>query len=172
MKLLIPVGCLFPPGWGNVNNKLRPEKFPPSCLRTGVRFPSAPPVLLESKPSWARVSFCPFLLDLAFFFSFLCSFTRILYPYWPFFLVRFWGAFFSHIFRYKMYVTRRVRVCPWSETDSGGCQGHCSDGFPHNPGTPKPWPGIFFERPFTYHHNILRWIPHAFSKTIYHGFLL
>ena len=37
--------------------------------------------LLESKTSWARVSFCPFLLDLVFFSCFLCSFTRILYPY-------------------------------------------------------------------------------------------
>lgn len=43
MKLPIPVGCLFPPGCGNVNNKLRPEKLFPSCFRTGVRFPSAPP---------------------------------------------------------------------------------------------------------------------------------
>ena len=43
MKLLIPVGCLFPPGKGNVNNKLRPERFPPTCFRTGVRFPSPPP---------------------------------------------------------------------------------------------------------------------------------
>lgn len=65
-------------------------------LTPGV--PSAPPDLLESKPSWARVSFCPFLLDLLFFCSFLCSFTRILYPYFPFFFVRFGGAFFSHIF--------------------------------------------------------------------------
>ena len=43
MKLPILVGCLFPPGKGNANNKLRPEKFFPSCFRTGVRFPSAPP---------------------------------------------------------------------------------------------------------------------------------
>lgn len=100
----------------------------------------APPVLLESKPSWTRVSFCPFLLDLDFFCSFLCSFTRILYPYWHFPLCDFGVHFSRTFFRYKMYVTRRVRVCPWSETDSGGCQGHCSDGFPHNPGTPKPCP--------------------------------
>ena len=40
MKLPISVGCLFPPERGNVNNKLRPEKFFPSCFRTGVRFPS------------------------------------------------------------------------------------------------------------------------------------
>ena len=38
-----PAGCLFPSGKGNVNNKLHPEKFFPSCLRTGVRFPSSPP---------------------------------------------------------------------------------------------------------------------------------
>ena len=43
MKLLIPAGCLFPSGKGNVNNKLRSEKVLSSCLRTGVRFPSAPP---------------------------------------------------------------------------------------------------------------------------------
>ena len=34
---------MFPPQEGNVNNKLHPEKFLPSCFRTGVRFPSTPP---------------------------------------------------------------------------------------------------------------------------------
>ena len=140
MKLPIPVGCLFPPGKGNVNNKLRPEKFFPSCFRTGVRFPSAPPDLLESKTSWTRVSFCPFLLDLVFFSCFLCSFTRILYPYRPFFICAIFGAFFSHIFRYKTYVTRQMRVRLSSETDSEGSSGHCSDGFPHNRDRQEPCP--------------------------------
>lgn len=59
---------------------------------------NGPPDSPKPKPIWAWVSLCPFRLDLFFFLSFLCSFTRILYPYFPFFFVRFWGAFFSHIF--------------------------------------------------------------------------
>lgn len=44
-------------------------------LTPGV--PSAPPDSPKPKPIWAWVSLCPFRLDLFFFSSFLCSFTRI-----------------------------------------------------------------------------------------------
>ena len=50
MKLLIPAGWLFPSGWGNVNNNLRSEKVLSSCLRTWVRFPSAPPYGYYANP--------------------------------------------------------------------------------------------------------------------------
>ena len=36
-----------------------------------------PPDLPKPKPIWAWVSLCPFRLDLFFFSSFLCTFTRI-----------------------------------------------------------------------------------------------
>ena len=98
----------------------------------------APPVLLESKPSWARVSFCPFLLDFAFFCSFLCSFTRIIYPYFPCTIL---GMHFSHtFFRYKIYITCQARVRLLSQTGSKGSLGHCSDEFPHNQGIQRLCP--------------------------------
>ena len=54
MKLPSPIGCLFPLGRGNVNNKLHPEKFFPSCFRTGVRFPSAPPIKMSLEIQLSR----------------------------------------------------------------------------------------------------------------------
>ena len=52
MKLPSRWGCLFPLRQGNVNNKLCPKKVLSSYFRTGVRFPSAPPLkksLLSTK---------------------------------------------------------------------------------------------------------------------------
>ena len=56
MTLPRPRACLFAHGRGNANNKLRPEKVQSSCFRTGVRFPSAPPLRNDLCMSGGRAS--------------------------------------------------------------------------------------------------------------------
>ena len=51
--------------------------LPDAVAAPSLRDASAPPDSPKPKPIWAWVSLCPFRLDLFFFSSFLCNFTRI-----------------------------------------------------------------------------------------------